>query len=484
MRNLQQSLGPTAQLAVGAGGCILLFSCLSGFFGLKSVLALTPGNTLLGNFYVWNFLTYHFVETEFVKLLLALVILAGFALLAQSATAVHASQQQHPLQKQQALVRLGLTLAFSLALCGLLQMAWNMLKFMTGIGAAPAEGKARAGAGYEGYLYTPITGSSGLLAVFAVAAFQAGGDAALAPQLPFLTFSLLPLAVLIYSFFCGQLGLGQGDFFAACWCTLISWSYLRFLHHYPEGSAAAAVTVPGRPGDLREEFLFELMLPGPLRLPARPFIKLCSAFFLRLTPFSWSGAGSSNLLPYTSLNSAAPATAAGGGIAASAMGGLSNLANSFSSSVSSRLLDASGASSTAGGSSANAAAAGPAGGTLNAATMGYGTRVVADPVAERRRQLALAALDKRLAELRATAVVGAGSAAPLPVLGGSRVSTGAAAMPAIVALPSSPAPLPHGALSSPAAAFVAPAVPSTPESAAVTAAPADAVAVQEPALVQ
>ena len=106
-------------------------------------------------------------------------------------------------------------------------------------------------------------------------------------------------------------------------------------------------------------------------MPLRPLVKLLSALFLRLPPFSRATGDGFQALP-----SAADAAYAGG------YGGVGG----------------SGGSSGAGGLAAGDAARGGAAAS------------VSDPVAERRRERALRALDRKLAELRTNGRGGGGPA--------------------------------------------------------------------------
>ena len=99
-------------------------------------------------------------------------------------------------------------------------------------------------------------------------------------------------------------------------------------------------------------------------MPLRPLVKLLSAVFMRLPPFSGATGDGFKLLP---LQAEAPAYGGSGGVYG--LGGLD------------------------------------VGGGLGGVEVGRGaggTSAVNDPVAERRRERALRALDRKLAELRSS----------------------------------------------------------------------------------
>ena len=217
----------------------------------------------------------------------------------------------------------------------------------------------------EGFLYRPVFGSGPLAAALAVSAAQVGGPAPVLPAagLPFPTFDSLPLIVLLVSALSQFTLRVSTDFIPTALTILFVWAYLRFSYVYGVGSV----------GDTRDEFEFLVLVhPSPLRIALRPLIKLVSAACLKRSCFSdVTGDGLASL----------PLAAAPGSAYAN-FGGVGT----------GRPIEA---------------------GVPGGATAGVGgAGAVADPVAERRRERALRALDKKLAELR-TNMVGGKTAAPV-----------------------------------------------------------------------
>ena len=264
-----------------------------------------------------------------------------------------------------------------------------------------------------------------MLGALSVLAFEVYGDAhcitlgagaisgAAAPAVPLLRYAVLPFLVLGGSALSQYFFLVGTDTAATAVAILSAWCYLRFFCRHGDGLL----------GDTRDEFEFLAMVPGPLRIALRPLAKLCSAMLrpivVQLAAAVSGGSGADGgagaplqqqqlVLPL----SAVAAPAAGGlplyGAAALQLGGVSGVGAGSSSSGS--------ASSIYGGATILGQSGGAAEG-LSAPnlqridlhvhlhggrpTTGPGAGgLAADPVAERRREKALRALDKRLADLR------------------------------------------------------------------------------------
>lgn len=134
----------------------------------------------------------------------------------------------------------------------------------------------------------------------------------------------------------------------------------------------------------------------PRRTPLRPLVKLLGAVFLKLPPFSWATGDGLKGLAATAGTGYAPPSSGGfyfpGGATAASAGAIDMTLR------------------------------GGAGGAVSAAASSN------DPVAERRRERALRALDKKLAELRTN------------MKGGSAGGAGApGATPALIPMPPTPA---------------------------------------------
>ncbi len=282
--------------------------------------------------------------------------------------------------------------------------------------------------GEEPYLYSYRAGVAPLTAILAVLAAEAHGDAPVSPLVPWLPFSVLPLlTVLLTVLFSAATGAAAAaaggspsDVALTATSVFTSWVLLRFFVRHGDGGV----------GDAREDFEFLLLAPGPLRVALRPLVKLGSAVFLpavrriaAATVGGGAGPAGAGVGAAAALNGGLPtvsplAGSAGGGSGpAVAVPGVAVYGSTASS-----LLPLSRAhqglelhahlQGTGLGSASASAAAG------------------ADPVAERRREKALRALDKRLAELKAkirTAPPGAGAAfaSTLPAAPAAPVAAGA-----------------------------------------------------------
>ena len=236
----------------------------------------------------------------------------------------------------------------------------------------------------ETYLYKPLWGTGPAVAALSVAAHQVLGDSPILPtHAPGLTFSLLPLTSVAIAAV-SQYGVySSRDFIATCVSLVVAWIYLRWLHTY----------APGVVGDTRDEFDFLTMVPNPFRqedlslrmccfpfprhafmyaslcrVALRPLVKLVGAVLLRL-PFFVGASGDG----MKTLSSLAMSSSVGGG-------------NVYGVGSDSRLS---------------------------------GTVATPDPVAERRRERALKALDKKLAELRSSIRTPLTSSASGPLLAAS-----------------------------------------------------------------
>lgn len=318
---------------------LLLASCVAYLSPAShAALMLLPGHTVLGEHAVWNVLTAFLIETHPVKLCVSV----GLLLL------LSPRSEPQPLRGMSR--RLALSVLLPVTLTGLLTSFTCLMMYLT--------------TAQEQYLYAPLWGSAPVAVAVAVTAHQVGGDAPIAGVhvAPWVTYSSMPLLVLVVAGVGTYLVPVSRDFLPALLTWVLAWAYLRFVHDYG---------TPGVVGDVRDEFEFLVMMPTPLRTPLRPLVKLISAVFMPLGIFARAkGLGVTSLPP-------------------------------------SLMEVAGGASVAAFGGDAKAG------------------RGAADPVAERRRERALAALDKKLSELRqsmrgptvssgSVATVASATAPPLP----------------------------------------------------------------------
>jgi hypothetical protein len=169
------------------------------------------------------------------------------------------------------------------------------------------------------------------------------------------------------------------------------------------------------------------------RVPLRPFVNLLSAVLLRLPLFARTTGDGMSSLP----------TTAGSGNGYGGAGG------------------ASGSAVARTGWTASAASAAPPAARANSviapSALGSASPVVTDAVAERRRERALAQLDRRLAEMRSAMVGGGAPGAPA-----APAHKAAAGTPALAAASAASSGAASPALTAPAAANGAGAVASAP----------------------
>jgi hypothetical protein len=285
--------------------------------------------------------------------------------------------------------RVGRTVLVSLLLSSLLVGIWSLAAFTA--------------SGSEPYLYSPLYGAAPAVAVLAVLAHEVHGDSPVSPALPWLPFSSLPLATAVAAFFFSSIGGVSRDALLTPVAAVMSWAYLRFVVQHGDGGV----------GDARDEFEFLTLLPSPLRTPFRPFEKLLSAMLLPVAKavaqaVTGRSTGSMSILPTVAPTAGASASSSsasssalyGGAVGAGLGGGAGDAAPVTAG--------ASIYGTSAGSASAAAAAAQRIDvhvhlhGRLGAGAAATGASSPGtDPVAERRREKALRALDKRLAELKA-----------------------------------------------------------------------------------
>lgn len=263
--------------------------------------------------------------------------------------------------------------------------------------------------GDENWLYTGLHGTGPLAAALAVLAFEVHGDTSVAPSwAPALPYSQLPFLVVGLGYLM-QYGLRGGkDAVSTVVGLLASWTYLRFFCAHGDGGY----------GDQRDDFEFLYLLPPPLRVAFRPLEKLASALLLPVVQRvaaivsgqQSSGGGSSSGNGIPTVGSTAPSAPVTG--PASSLSVITPGSAVYGSPAANR-------------QSSDAAAASQRidlhvhlHGRLGTGSSGGST--VADPVAERRREKALRALDKRLSELRSKIKAGpgsgGGSSASVPML--------------------------------------------------------------------
>jgi len=366
-------------------------------WGLFSV-ALVPGETLVGGARVWTLVTAAFAEPAPARLAAHAALVAFLGARSELPAGRHT---------QSRVLRTALLAAL---LAGLVAAAGRLAAFMS--------------SGREALLYAPLFGSGPLVGALAVLAFEVHGDAhvvsmgapaapggaagagagagAAPAAVPFLRYSALPLLVVLGAAAAQFWWLVATDAAATAVAVLVSWTYLRLFCHHGDGLV----------GDARAEFEFLQMFPGPLRVALRPLEKAGSA---TLRPL---------LVQLAALVAGAPAARAAAGAGAAAAGAQQQLlplvapagaaAQSSSvgapgSSIYGQAADAPGAGGYTFDTFGSAAAAAAAAAQridlhvhLNGSGAGgaAGGGVTADPVAERRREKALRALDKRLADLK------------------------------------------------------------------------------------
>jgi len=349
----------------------LLLCSVSAYLGGLSVVALVPGQTVLGEMRLWTFITASFVETSFVRFIFSAVVIAWLGTRSETPVGRHTSAR----------------IAFTCLLA----------TFMGGLQTAVGGISAFVSSGKETSLYAPNFGSGPLLGALSVLAFEVYGEQHIFAignsPVPVFRYSLIPLFLVFFSALSQFAWNTATDAFATIAGIVVSWVYLRYFCAHGDGLT----------GDARAEFEFLNMFPEPLRTALRPIEKMgrvtVKPVLLRMGA---SCAGKSGKPSAAAAAQLLPTVAPSASISVSGGGSNSSISGTTSSAAGSAIYGV-GADSLYGSTSASAAQRidlhvqlqgnGNGGG-------GGGSALAADPIAERRREKALRALDNRLAALK------------------------------------------------------------------------------------
>lgn len=264
--------------------------------------------------------------------------------------------------------------------------------------------------GYEPYLYSPLNGISAIPIIFSILLTQANTSLVLFEKI---SVQMVPLSLLCLSSFLeliigGDSNYSSGDtklgFFAGCF----AWLYLRY-YIYNVSVPLPCLSLMDTVGDSREEMEFLNFLPEPLRIACRPLEKLGSAIFLPIIKSiakSVNGSsGTNSILPTTSSSSSGTFTTS------TTVGNTSSSSINNNPSLSSTIFGAAAAisrnqeNSTGSGNRMDINlslltnnGSNSSNKLLMSTTGSSGPSI--DPIAERRREKALKALDKKLAEMK------------------------------------------------------------------------------------
>lgn len=347
----------------------LLLCSVSAYLGGLSVVALVPGQTVLGEMRLWTFITASFVETSLVRFIFSAVMIAWLGTKSETPVGRHTSAR----------------IAFTCLLA----------TFMGGLQTAVGGISAFVSSGKETSLYAPNFGSGPLLGALSVLAFEVYGEQHIFAignsPVPVFRYSLIPLFLVFFSALSQFAWNTATDAFATIAGIVVSWVYLRYFCAHGDGLT----------GDARAEFEFLNMFPEPLRTALRPIEKMgrvtVKPVLLRMGASCSGKSGKPTAIAATQL---LPTVAPSASISVSG-GGLNSSISGTASSAAGSAIYGIGADSLYGSTSAaqridlhvqlqgNGNGNGGGGGAL-----------AADPIAERRREKALRALDNRLAALK------------------------------------------------------------------------------------
>jgi len=358
--------------SLGSATTFLLFALVvcsvSAYFGGLSVVALVPGQTVLGEMRLWTFITASFVETSLVRFIFSAALIAWLGTRSEAPIGRHTSAR----------------IAFTCLLAA----------FMGGLQTAIGGISAFVSSGKETSLYAPNFGSGPLLGAISVLAFEVYGEQHIFAignsPVPVFRYSLIPLFLVFFSALSQFAWNTATDAFATIAGIVVSWVYLRYFCAHGDGLI----------GDARAEFEFLNMFPEPLRTALRPIEKMgrvtVKPVLLRMGA-SCSGksgkpasAAATQLLP--TVAPLASIGVSGGGPNSSMMGASTVAAGSAIYGVAAESLYGSATAAAAQRIDLHVQLQGNGG--------GGGSALAADPIAERRREKALRALDNRLAALK------------------------------------------------------------------------------------
>jgi hypothetical protein len=350
----------------------LLFLCSSSayFLGLN-VVALIPGQTVLGEMRLWTFVTASFVETSPSRFIFSAIMIVWLGFRSEAPVGRHTSAR----------------IAFT---CLLAAFVGGLQTAVGGISAFVSSGK-------ETSLYAPNFGSGPLLGALSVLAYEVYGEQHIFAignsPVPLFRYSLIPLTLVLFGTLSQFAWNTASDAFSTVTGIVVSWVYLRYFCAHGDGLI----------GDARVEFEFLNMFPEPLRTALRPIEKMgrvtVKPVLLQMGAIC-SGKSSKPAAATQLLPTVAPSASIGvsGGLHTSLTSSMGIGAGGTSSPGTAIYGIA--AENLYGSSSSAAAQRIDLHVQLQGSSGGGGSALAADPIAERRREKALRALDNRLAALK------------------------------------------------------------------------------------
>lgn len=345
----------------------LMASCGQRCFDTYS---LRPGHTLFGDFQPWNVITYLFLEASYFRLLFNLFNIIAFARRVEAPTG-----QLRPSIVFKAILK---PVLFAAVLMFFMKTYKYTVTFS------------------ESELYNGIYGTSPIIVAYSVLVWQQYGDKPVMTFLPtFCTGNYIPTIVLLSIWILEVILRWSKDFPLSFITFFVSWVYMRF---FAENINQDYIGNGRLIGDAKETFQFITLLPPPLRFLVRPIDRLVSSFCLPILRKVVVALNRSDDVVLLMDSNPRPQSAS-----TFSLGSYTIQVNNTSNPTSLVSTPVPSMSTPHGGPGSSPVTFPPSGHAVSSEAQGYAIASVTglgDPVADRRREKALKALDKRLSSMR------------------------------------------------------------------------------------